>query len=151
MYEDLRKAVGDDQMSFSFDELLNWAQPLVMVIDHRNTTPEAMEVLQNEWNAQGLVRIAPLHRSFEIKRLKEKLEMLTEASDDTAEQKRDLEMEITRLESETLEEHTQQKKEEDRKKEEAATKLNARRRQPSAIVNAQKRRWRELNAWRRQL
>ena len=38
MYEDLRKAVGDDQMSFSFDELLNWAQPLVMVIDHRNTT-----------------------------------------------------------------------------------------------------------------
>ncbi len=34
MYEDLRKAVGDDQMSFSFDELLYWARPLVMVVDH---------------------------------------------------------------------------------------------------------------------
>jgi len=45
--------------------------------------------------------------------------MLTEASDDTAEQKIELEMEITRLESETLEECTQQKEEEDRKKEEA--------------------------------
>jgi hypothetical protein len=127
MYEDLRKAVGDDQMSFSFDELLNWAQPLVMVVDHCNTTPETMEVLQNEWNAQGLVRIAPLHRSFEIKRLKEKLEMLTEASDDTAEQKKDLEMEITRLESETLEERNQRKEEEDRKKEEAATVAKAER------------------------
>ena len=40
MYEDLRKAVCDDQMSFSFDELLNWAQPLVMVVDHRNKTHE---------------------------------------------------------------------------------------------------------------
>jgi hypothetical protein len=75
--------------------------------------------------AKGLVKIAPLHRSFEIKRLKEKLEMLTEASDDTAEQKKDLEMEITRLESETLEERTQRKKEEDRKKEEAATVAKA--------------------------
>jgi hypothetical protein len=127
MYEDLRKAVGDDQISFSFDELLNWAQPLMMVVDHHNTTPETMEVLQNEWNAQGLVRIAPLHRSFEIKRLKEKLEMLTEASDDTAEQKKDLEMEITRLESETLEERNQRKEEEDRKKEEAATVAKAER------------------------
>ena len=46
--------------------------------------------------------------------------MLTEASDDAAEQKIELEMEITRLESETLKERTQQKKEEeDRKKEEA--------------------------------
>ena len=80
------------------------------------------------------------------------MEMLTESSDDTAEQEKDLEMEITRLESETLEERNQRKEEEeDRKKEEAATKLNARRRQPSAIVNAQKRRRRELNAWRRQL
>jgi hypothetical protein len=119
MYEDLRKAVGDDQMSFSFDELLNWAQPLVMVVEHRNTTPETMKVLQNEWNAQGLVRIAPLHRSFEINRLKRKLEMLTGSSDDTAEQEKDLEMEITRLESETLEERNQRKEEDDRKKEEA--------------------------------
>jgi hypothetical protein len=45
--------------------------------------------------------------------------MLTEASDDTAEQKIELEMEITRLESETIEECTQRKEEEDRKKEEA--------------------------------
>ncbi len=124
-YEDLRKAAGDDPMPFTFDELLNWASPLVMVVDHRNKTPEVMEVLQNEWNAQGLARIAPLHRSFEINRLKRKLEMLTEASDDTAEQKKDLEMEITRLESENLEERTQRKKEEDRKKEEAATVVKA--------------------------
>jgi hypothetical protein len=47
MYEDLRKAMGDDPMSFTFDELLNWARPLVMVVDHRNKTPEKMEVLQN--------------------------------------------------------------------------------------------------------
>ena len=108
MYEDLRKAVGDDQMSFSFDELLNWARPLVMVVDHCIKTPETMEVLQNKWNAQGLVRIAPLHRSFKINRLKRKLEILTESSDDTAEQEKDLlEMEITRLESETLEERNQ--------------------------------------------
>jgi hypothetical protein len=46
--------------------------------------------------------------------------MLTEASDDTTEQKIVLEMEITRLESETLEERTQRKmEEEERKKEEA--------------------------------
>ena len=127
MYEDLKKAAGDDPMPFTFDELLNWASPLVMVVDHRNKTPEKMEVLQNEWTAKGLVKIAPLHRSFEIKRLKEKLEMLTEASDDTAEQKKDLEMEITRLESETLEERNQRKEEEDRKKEEAATVAKAER------------------------
>ena len=48
MYEDLRKAVGDDPMSFTFDELLNWARLLVMVVDHHNKTPETMEVLQNE-------------------------------------------------------------------------------------------------------
>jgi len=120
MYEDLRKAVGDDQMSFTFDELMIWARPLVMVIDHRNKTPETMEVLQNEWKATGLVRIAPLHRFREIKRLKRKLEMLTELSDDTAEQEKDLEMEIIRLESETVEERNQRKEEEvDRKKEEA--------------------------------
>jgi hypothetical protein len=35
------------------------------------------------------------------------MEMLTESSDDTAEQEKDLEMEITRLESETLEERNQ--------------------------------------------
>ena len=66
--------MGDDPMPFTFDELLNWARQLKMVVDHRTKTTEMMEVLQNEWNAQGLVRIAPLHRSFEIKRLKEKLE-----------------------------------------------------------------------------
>ena len=43
----LRKAVGDDQMPFSFDELLNWARSLVMVIDHRIKTPETMEVLKS--------------------------------------------------------------------------------------------------------
>jgi hypothetical protein len=41
-------------MPFTFDELLNWASPLVMVVDHHNKTPEVMEVLQNEWNAQAL-------------------------------------------------------------------------------------------------
>jgi len=117
VYEDLKKAVGDNLMSFTFDVLLNWALPLVMVVDHRNKTPEMMEVLQNEWNAQGLVRIAPLHGSFEINQLKRKLEMLTKSSDDTAEQEKDLEMEITRLGSETLEERNQRKEEEDRKKE----------------------------------
>ena len=45
--------------------------------------------------------------------------MLTKSSDDTAEQEKDLEMEITRLESETLEERNQRKEGEDRKKEEA--------------------------------
>jgi hypothetical protein len=81
MYEDLRKAAGDDPMPFTFDESMFWARSLVMVVDHRNKTPETMEVLQNEWAAKGLVRIAPLHRYFEIKRLKRKLEMLTESSD----------------------------------------------------------------------
>jgi hypothetical protein len=47
MYEDLRKAAGDDPMSFTFDELLNWARPLEMVVNHRNKSPERMEVLQN--------------------------------------------------------------------------------------------------------
>jgi len=48
--------------------------------------------------------------------------MFTNASDDTTEQKIELEMEITRLESETLEEYTQRKRpteEKERKKEEA--------------------------------
>ena len=119
MYEDLRKAAGDDPMPLTFDELMIWARPLVMVVDHHNKTPETMEVLQNEWKSKCLVKIAPYHRSIEIKQLKRTLEMLTEASDDTAEQKMELEMEITRLESETLKERTQRKKEEDRKKEEA--------------------------------
>ena len=78
-----------------------------------------MEVLQNEWKAKCLVRNAAFCQSKGIKRLKRKLEMLTEASDDTAEQKMELEMEITRLESETFKECTQRKEEEDRKKEEA--------------------------------
>ena len=109
-----------DPMSFTFDELLSWAPPLEMVVDHRKKTLETMEVLQNEWKAKCLVRNAAFCRSKEIKWLKRKLEMLTEASDDTAEQKIELEMEITRLESETLEERTQRKKEEEeRSKEEA--------------------------------
>jgi hypothetical protein len=120
MYEDLRKAASDDPMSFTFHELLNWAQPLKMVVNHRNKTPETMEVLQNEWKAQGLVKIAAFHRAIEIKQLKRKLVMLTEASDDNTVQKIDLEMKITRLESETLKERTHQKKEEEvRNKEEA--------------------------------
>ena len=45
--------------------------------------------------------------------------MLTESSDDAGEQEKDLEMEITRLESETLEELNQRKEEDDRKKEDA--------------------------------
>jgi hypothetical protein len=61
IYEDLRKAAGDDPMPFTFDELLNWARPLVMVVDHHKKTPEEMEVLQNKWTAKGLVKIAPLH------------------------------------------------------------------------------------------
>ena len=133
MYEDLRKAASDDPMSFTFHELLNWAQPLKMVVNHRNKTPETMEVLQNEWKAQGLVKIAAFHRAIEIKQLKRKLVMLTKASDDTAEQKIELEasddaaeqkieleMEITRLESENLEERTQRKKEEEKRNKEEA-------------------------------
>jgi hypothetical protein len=104
IYEDLRKAAGDDPMMFTFDELLNWARPLEMVVDHCNKTPEMMEVLQNEWKAYGQSKIAPLHRAYEINRLKRKLEALTKESDDTTEQKKDLEMEINRLESETLSE-----------------------------------------------
>ena len=45
--------------------------------------------------------------------------MLTEASDDTAEQNIELEMEISRLESEIMQECTQRKEEDDRKKEDA--------------------------------
>jgi chemotaxis protein histidine kinase CheA len=119
MYVDLKKAVGDESMPFIFDELLNWARQLKMVVDHRTKTPEMMEVLQNEWKAYGRSRIAPLHRAYEIKWLKRKLEMLTKSSDDTTEQKIKLEMEITRLESETLEERTQRKEEEATKKEDA--------------------------------
>jgi len=118
MYEDLKKAAGDDPMSFTFDELLYWARPLEMVADHRNKTPETMEVLQNEWKAYCLVKIAPYHQAIEIKWLKRKLEMLTEAYDDTAEQKIELEMKITILESETLEEHKKRKEDEEVKKEE---------------------------------
>ena len=66
-----------------------------------------MEVLQNEWTACCLVKITPYHRALDIKRLKKKLGMLTESSDDTGEQEKDLGMEITRLESETLEECNQ--------------------------------------------
>ncbi len=117
MHVDLKKAVGDELMPFTFDELLNWARQLKMVVDHLTKTPEMMEVLQNEWKAYGQSKIAPLHRAYEIKRLKRKLEMLTKASDDTTEQKIKLEMKITRLESETLEERNQRKEEEDKKKE----------------------------------
>ena len=46
IYEDLRKAAGDDPMSFTFDELLYWARPLKMVANHKKKTPETMEVLQ---------------------------------------------------------------------------------------------------------
>jgi hypothetical protein len=127
IYEDIWKAAGDDPMMFTFDELLNWARPLEMVVDHRNKTPEMMEVLQNEWKAFGQSKIAPLHRAYKINRLKRKLEVLTESSDDTGEQEKDLGMEITRLESETLKERIQRKEEEDRKKEEAATVAKAKR------------------------
>jgi len=67
--------VGDDQMPFSFDELLNWARSLVMVIDHRIKTPETMEVLKS-------CRKCSFLSSKEIKQLKRKLEMPTESSDD---------------------------------------------------------------------
>jgi hypothetical protein len=117
MYEDLRKAAGDDPMPFTFDELLILARPLVMVVDHRNKTPETMEVLQNEWKAKCLVRNAAFCRSKEINRLKRKLEMLTVEPDDTTVQKIDLEIKITRLESETLEKHKQRKEKEMMKKE----------------------------------
>jgi DNA polymerase III gamma/tau subunit len=93
-----------------------------MVVDHRNKTPEMMEVLQNEWKAYGQSKIAPFHRSIEINRLKRKLEVLTKESDDTTEQKKDLEMEINRLESETLEERNQRKEEEARKQKEESRK-----------------------------
>jgi len=79
--------VGDDPMPFAFDELLNWAGPLVMIVDHCNKTPAMMEVLQNELKAYCLVKIAPYHRASEIKWLKRKLDLLTVASDDTTVQK----------------------------------------------------------------
>ena len=82
--------MGDDPMPFTLDELLNWARPLVMVIDHRNKTPETMEVLQNEWEAKGLVKIASFHRALEINWLKRKLKTLTVEPDDTTVQKIDL-------------------------------------------------------------
>jgi len=104
---------------FTFDELLNWARQLEMVVDHHNKPPETMEVLQNKWKAKCLVKNAAYHRSKGIKWLKRKLEMLNESSNDTAEQEKDLEMEIIRIESETLEECNQQKEEDDRKKEDA--------------------------------
>ncbi len=50
-------------MSFSFDELLNWARQLEMVVDHRNKPPETMEVLQNEWKAKCLAKNAAYLRS----------------------------------------------------------------------------------------
>jgi len=116
--------VGDDPMPFTFDELLNWGRPLVMVVDHRNKTPERWK-----FSEMSVLSDAAFRRSIDINRLKKKLEML-EASDDTTEQKIELEMEITRLESETLEERTQRAKanatakasdgeEKERKKEEA--------------------------------
>ena len=40
MYVDLKKAVGDESVPFTFDELLNWARQLNMVVDHRTKTPE---------------------------------------------------------------------------------------------------------------
>ena len=83
-----------------------------MVVDHRNKTPETMAVLQNEWKAYCLVKIAHYHRAIDIKRLKRKLKMLT-VSDDTTLQKIELEMDITMLESETLEKCIQRKEEEE--------------------------------------
>ena len=71
-----------------------------------------MEVLQNEWKAKCLIRNAAFRRSIDINRLKRKLEMLTMEPDDTTVQKIDLEMEITRLESETLKERKQRKEKE---------------------------------------
>ena len=64
-----------------------------------------MEVLQNEWKAQGLVRITPYHRAIEINWLKKKEKVLTKLSDIATVEK--MEAESTRLESETLKERTQ--------------------------------------------
>ena len=128
IYEDLRKAVGDDSMSFTFNELLIWARPLVMVIDHCNKTLETMEVIQNEWEAKGHVKIAPFHKSIEINSLKRKLEMLTMKPDDTTVQKIDLEMEITRLEPETLKERKQRKEKEKIRRRKRGSKRMRRRR-----------------------
>jgi hypothetical protein len=84
-----------------------------MVVDHRNKTIGTMEVLQIEWETQGLVKIAPYHRAIKLNQLKKKQKMLTMASADATVEKIELEkieVEITRLESETLEEHTQRVK-----------------------------------------
>ena len=35
-------------------------------------TPETMEVLQNEWEAKGLVKISSFHQALKINRLNEK-------------------------------------------------------------------------------
>ena len=72
IHEDLRKAVGDDPMPFTFDELLNWAQPLVMVINHCNKSPEMIEVLKNEWEAKCDVKIALYLRAIKINWMKKR-------------------------------------------------------------------------------
>ena len=69
--------------------------------------------------AKGLVKISSFHRALEINWLKRKLEVLTVEPYHTTVQKIDLEMEITRLESETHEERKTRKKDEEAKKEEA--------------------------------
>ena len=61
--------------------------------------------------------------------MKRKLEMLTKASNDTTEQKIKLEMEITRLESETLEE----------RKKRAKAHMSLKRRFPMKIIQAKAR------------
>ena len=80
--KDISALIASQHSWRTLDELLIWARPLLMVVNHRNKTPETMEVFQTEWEAKGLVKIAPFHRSIEIKRLKRKLEMLTVASDE---------------------------------------------------------------------
>ena len=112
-------------MPFTFDELLSWAQPMVVVVDHHNKSTEEMKVLKNEWEVKSCVRMAPYHRAIKIKWLKKKQKM---ASDDATMEK--IDVEINRLKSETLEEYTQRVKanviakaseaeEKDRKKEKA--------------------------------
>jgi hypothetical protein len=87
-----------------------------------------MEVIQNEWEAKGHVKIAPFHKSIEINSLKRKLEMLTMKPDDTTVQKIDLEMEITRLEPETLKERKQRKEKEKIRRRKRGSKRMRRRR-----------------------
>ena len=105
--------MGDDPMPFTLNELLYCSGQLMMVVDHRNKTLGTMEVLQNEREAQGHVKIAPSHRAIKLNQLKKKQKMLTMASDDATVEIIELEkieVEITRLESETLEERTQRVK-----------------------------------------